>query len=284
MNRRQQFRKITCSAIIIILPLLLLMNIPGFFKDNDSDLENKTSTAQTDTTQNSSKKFVENAKKYEKEYLIKSYQNAVTEIQKRIEHEHLLFVLKFTLVGAVLGVLFKVLTFQRPTPNDTTSDAEVSDSSPSSAYLFFCCAIAVSAILDVRMLFNLNIIIELGGWVHSLETHILTSGITGWETYYKESKLLNTWASPILLMDRQLLTWVLYIATVYQFIIHTENSAKSHIAPFLICLVLFSFVGQYFYYSTDYGNLYFVFCISVITLCYYAYSKLMELNEELRDE
>jgi len=149
----------------------------------------------------------------EPEYLKLSYNNAVKEIHQRIEHEHILFVLKFTLVGAVLSVLFKNSIF------GSARLVEKNDDAVRLQPAIVCwAAIAISAVVDVRMQVNLAIIRDLGIWVKSLEDAILVSGVKGWETYFHESPLLTNAYSPLMLTDRQLLTWLLYVVTVYWFV------------------------------------------------------------------
>lgn len=73
--------------------------------------------------------------------------------------------------------------------------------------------------------------------------------------------MISSPASPFLLSDRQLLTWVLYSVTLYVFVIkpnkmNSQDALWATYIPLILCFVLFGLVGIHFYYF----NLLFLVC------------------------
>src|SRR5687767_15849159 len=88
-------------AVLVILVALLSVDLLGLFGLGDS----KTSGASvlTPSTTAEWNKLDDGAK----EFLAKEHDTIVEEIRNRIEHEHLLFSLKFALVGGILYALLQ---------------------------------------------------------------------------------------------------------------------------------------------------------------------------------
>jgi hypothetical protein len=137
-------------------------------------------------------------------FLLDQYKAVVEEIRLRIEKEHHLYLLKFTYVGAVLASLFKL-------------SAQSSGSQPARIKMVCLWAtVAVAAIMDVRMTFNTVIISNLGGWGNNLEEALLGSTqALGWEHYFHaHSILFEKPLTMVQLIDRELLTWVLFVVAL----------------------------------------------------------------------
>ncbi|WP_455211505.1 hypothetical protein [Kaarinaea lacus] len=245
--------------IIITFPLFLLgdfssigSNEPVCSKESSTPTVTKADECKASTAGNAMEINENN-----KEFVFMQYKTAVEEIRNRIGQEHLLFALKFTIVGGVLGIIFLMRKTDDLPANDVP---RIIASSPYKA-LFFWAAVAVSAIMDARMVFNMNIISELGHWVCTVEAHASNS-FEGWEHYIANSELRKSIASPFLLIDRQLLTWVLYIVAFFLFTVeHSKQNADPEDSDAALavlrismyanplCYVLFGFVGIHFYYD-----------------------------------
>jgi len=112
-----------------------------------------------------------------KAFLEIEYATVTTEIRERIQQEHLLFALKFALIGGLLysamqGVLRKgKVHFERTTFTATVAWA----------------AVLVAALVDLRIAANQRMIVALGGWVRRYESLRLgeQASALGWETYLK---------------------------------------------------------------------------------------------------
>jgi hypothetical protein len=190
----------------------------------------------------------------ERDFLLGEYGVVTQEIHARIEHEHLLFVLKFTVVGAVLGLIF------RSNRGDEGAESYLMKN-PTPGMAIVCWgAVAVSAIIDVRTFFNVNLIREAGVWVRSLEGRMTSGTVPGWEQALAGSGLWSSAAAPFIVLDRQLLTWALYIVTLYIFVPRDLSNNLSrhqellkiaaHALP--ICILLFGIVGLNYYFGKDY--------------------------------
>jgi len=265
--------RLAASLVLMIAPLLLMIDLPNFFCGDEyivcKDIAGEKTESESPGLSDDIRGKLERYKNLEPDFLMRSYENAVKEIRDKINHEHQLFILKFSLVGAVLGFLFV----------NYRSTKMIGDNGDLSPLREFCvwASVAVAAIVDVRTFFNVNITQELGMWIRSVEPYILASGVQGWETYFfSESSLLNAPSSILVRMDRQLLTWVLYIVVTYQFVIlrgeKTQSSVWRDLLPLLLCIILFGFVGHNFYYHLDGGFtfyiLFFLFIMAISSAAY----------------
>ncbi len=206
----------------------------------------------------------------QREFILKEYETVANEISSRIEQEHLLFVLKFTVVGGVLGLIFK--TYKIGIGNEEKQGFEILQQSSGVAV---CCwaAVAVAAIIDVRIFFNANLIIEAGAWIRELEGFLLSrTGLPGWENHLAESNLITSDLRPLIFIDRQLLTWTLYVVTLGIFVPRRNDSRQTQrvldvaliAVPF--CFVLFWFVGVNFYFNSVFFERYCGLCIVCMCL------------------
>jgi len=156
----------------------------------------------------------------QKEMLLKEYETAVREIEIRIQQEHDLFTNKIIFVGIVLGSvgLAQSSFGRRPYGKEISQGNE--DANLKTDALILCCwaAVAVAGIIDMRLVFNSVIIKDHGQWIQLVEESILgqTQAVVGWETYFsKQSILWERIQSMMILMDRRLLTFVLFVTALY---------------------------------------------------------------------
>jgi hypothetical protein len=123
-----------------------------------------------------------------------------------------------------------------------------------SGLLHLCCwaAVAVAAIMDIRLMFNTLIIREHGLWIKSIEKILLgKQSPLGWESYFSEQSVL--WHSPVRLFastDRQLLTAVLFILALYLWVRYPRSDGGDvfqWINKWMayLCLVLLAFPKMY---------------------------------------
>ncbi len=184
-------------------------------------------------------------------FLLEEYKTATGEIRLRIEHEHTMIALKFTLVGAVLGVILYA-------QQKSTTAAE---SPIRSTWAALCCwaAIVVSAIVDLRRQTNVDAIAQLGNWVGSIESQFLPGPI-GWEHYVADRNPF--WSSPfypLLRVERELLTWALYLLAIMLFVPHRDDEdakAIDGIARLFgsVTFVLFGLYALHFHYQRPPGG------------------------------
>jgi hypothetical protein len=88
------------------------------------------------------------------------YKVATAEILARIEHHQTLFTLKFTIVGAILALLFSLLN------KNAVEDFESFVRKRRSA-VFFSAALFASVVIDAQLRNNIDMIVTLGDWVRS---------------------------------------------------------------------------------------------------------------------
>jgi hypothetical protein len=183
-----------------------------------------------------------NCKPEDRAFLEKEYDVAPKEIELRIEEEHDLFVQKIVFVGAVLGSVF----FSRLVrPQDSLNPTPV---------MVLCgwAAVAVAAIMDVRLMFNNIIIGDRGAWIRSLEGLFLSpeGNSAGWEHFFHKNSIL--WQRPqadFVFTDRQLLTCILFIMALFLSSFSTPHHERSHLKLFkaaaMGCLMMISLPGVY---------------------------------------
>lgn len=189
-----------------------------------------------------------------RDFLLREHAVVTREIQARIQHEHLLFVLKFTVVGAVLGLIFRSNS-TKPGLDELTAAKSFSGILTPGMALVCWSAVGVSAIIDVRIFFNAALIHEAGAWVRVLEDGMTAATVPGWETALAASEMWRSRAYPLLVADRQLLTWVLYLVTLYLFVPRDlpgnrglqRELLKLAAGALPICVLLFSLVGLSFH-------------------------------------
>ena len=150
-----------------------------------------------------------------RQLLDKEHDGVVSEIKLRIEHEHLLFSLKFGLVGAILWAFLQI-------PSKTTSNF---DTTPFAALAAWA-AVVASAIVDLRVMANQSFLITLGGWSRQYEQLALgANGATlGWEAFLADN-LLSEPYYPALRVSGQILTALLFCVTSSIFLMRPEGQS-----------------------------------------------------------
>ena len=184
-------------------------------------------------------------------FMLEEYKTVAGEIRLRLEHEHTMIALKFTLVGAVLGV---ILYAQQKSTTPPESPIH-------STWAALCCwaAIVVSAIVDLRRQTNVDAIAQLGNWIGSIESRLLP-GSTGWEQFIAAQNPF--WGSrfyPLLRLERELLTWALYLLAITLFVPHRgdEDVRVTDVIARLFGSVTFLLFGLYalhFHYQQPPGG------------------------------
>jgi len=148
-----------------------------------------------------------------RQLLAKEHAVVVSEIQMRLGQEHLLFSLKFGLVGAILWAFLQ-------TPFKTGSHF---DTTPFAALAAWSAVVAAS-IVDLRLMANQSFLITLGGWTRQYEQLALgANGATlGWESFVAEN-LLGAPYYPALRVSAQILTALLFCVTSSIFLMQPEG-------------------------------------------------------------
>jgi hypothetical protein len=145
-------------------------------------------------------------------FLLKEYDTAKNEIKLRIEHEGELFNLMFTLIGAVMGIVFYGGAFTKAEQENIEDTFERRNLVISG----FCwAALIVGIIVIMRRQINTDVMIQLGQWIRrEVECQFLPNGILGWESFLVEqSSLFNSDYFPILKIERELLLSILFFVT-----------------------------------------------------------------------
>lgn len=150
-----------------------------------------------------------------RQLLEKERESVVSEIGMRIEQEHLLFSLKFGLVGAILWAFLQI-------PSRTGGQFEITPFAALAAWA----AVVAAAIVDLRVMTNQSFLITLGGWSRQYEQ--LTLGANGaqlgWEAYLADN-LLSERYYPALRVSGQILTALLFCVTSSIFLMRSEGDA-----------------------------------------------------------
>src|SRR5258706_2237124 len=128
-----------------------------------------------------------------RQLLDKEHESVVSEIKLRVEHEHLLFSLKFGLVGAILWAFLQ-------TASKTNGHF---DTTPFAALAAWS-AVVAAAIVDLRVMANQSFLSTLGGWSRQYEQLGLgANGATlGWEAFLADN-LLSEPSYPALRLSGQ---------------------------------------------------------------------------------
>jgi len=184
-------------------------------------------------------------------FLEREYDNAVKEIQERIRQEGVLFGFKFTLVGAILALIFSnrilpaVLHRGRSasSPDESGHPLDESQSPPMlqeipATALFCWAAIATSAIIDTRILYNAESMRTQGDWIKQhVEAVLIGNGLVGWERFIDErSPFFRSHLYPLMRANAHVLTLVLLIGTAYLFSeAFARGPARGWIQARMIC-------------------------------------------------
>ena len=150
-----------------------------------------------------------------RQLLDKEHEEVVAEIKLRIEHEHLLFSLKFVLVGAILWAFLQ-------TSSETAAHF---DTTPFGALAAWA-AVVAAAIVDLRVMANQSFVITLGGWSRQYEQLSLGAGgaTLGWEAFLADN-LLSEPYYPALRVSGQILTALLFWVTSSIFLMRPDGQS-----------------------------------------------------------
>lgn len=181
--------------------------------------------------------------------LMKQYEHAVKEIHDRLGQESGLFALKFTLVGAVLLMVFGA-------GRDRAVKDRVIQRIPSSppAAVFFWVAVTTSGIVDTRILFHVGVIVTLGQWIRAhVEPVMLGNWTTGWETFVPDSDFFSERLQiyPLLRLNVLLLTLLLFTVALCIFFwrptaVDPKGATRERLATDISCGGAFVSLGVFF--------------------------------------
>lgn len=215
-------RRRALFACLALAVLFLSLDVPGMVGAGDPKASRTAIAPALDSAWVS-------ADSSARQLLEQEHQVITAEIAHRLELEHLLFALKFVLVGGTLYVLFQQ-AFQESNSRFPRTEF---------AALVSWAAVVAAAIVDLRLAMNATFISTLGGWVRQYEQLRLGKGgvILGWEAFLADH-LLSRWYYPFLLVSSQILTALLFCLTAALFFLAAERtSQRSHPACFFGALL-----------------------------------------------
>ena len=201
-------------------------------------------------------------------FLLHEYENAVKEIHMRLDQESKLFTLKFSLVGAILGLLLAGFFMEKHKDIKKEHQLFVSPL----AVAFCWAAIITSGVIDNRILYNNNMVISLGTWIRDyVEPKFLSSSYHGWERYFSETgSLLKSRLYPFLRLNACLLTLVLFsfVTIIYSERSNSVSSDRARLRKYCYtgsigAIIVFSLVGIQFHYTEPIWTLY---CIVIMII------------------
>ena len=199
-------QKIAFGALAILV-VLLSVDILGFLGAGDL----KESRARIpESTVVAWNKLDDSAK----QFLEKEHEVVVEEIRRRIEHEHLLFTLKFALVGGILYALLQGVFGRGEAHIERTAFAA----------LIVWAAVVAAAIVDLRTMANQSFLVTLGGWARQYaELRIGSNAVDlSWEAFLA-NKLLSQPYYPALRVSGQILTALLFAFSGSLFLLSKES-------------------------------------------------------------
>lgn len=208
VSSSRRFTKQTIAfGILAILVILLSVDFLGLFgagdrKDSEVRLPLSTVTKwnQLDVTA--------------RQFLDKEHDNVVAEIGRRIELEHLLFALKFALVGGILYALLQGVFGK--------GEARI-ERNPFVALIVWA-AVVAAAIVDLRTMANQSFLVTLGGWSRQYEELRVGANSVDltWEAYLANN-LLSQPHYPALRVNGQILTALLFAFSGSLFLMPRES-------------------------------------------------------------
>jgi hypothetical protein len=205
--------KRTPTGLFLVLALLVLVlsvDVFGFLGVGDPKASNAMEVAPAATAAWSA------LSADGRQLLDKEHESVVAEIKLRLEHEHLLFSLKFGLVGAILWAFL-----QTPAKTGTF------DTTPFAALAAWS-AVVAAAIVDLRVMANQSFLVTLGGWSRQYEHLALgaNGAKLGWEAFLADN-LLGQPYYPALRVSGQILTALLFCVTSSIFLMRPEGQKDS---------------------------------------------------------
>jgi len=149
-----------------------------------------------------------------KQFLENEHEVVVEEIRRRIEHEHLLFTLKFALVGGILYALLQGVFGRGEARIERTAFAA----------LIVWAAVVAAAIVDLRTMANQSFLVTLGGWARQYaELRLGANAVDlSWEAFLA-NKLLSQPHYPALRVSGQILTALLFAFSGSLFLLCKES-------------------------------------------------------------
>lgn len=174
--------------------------------------------------------------------LAREHEAIVAEIRLRIEQEHLLFALKFVLVGGILWAFLQTAFRQ------TESEFERTPFGALAAWA----AVLAASIVDLRVMSNQTFLITLGGWTRQYEQLTLGSNGAqlGWEAFLADNLLSKSYY-PALRVSGQILTVLLFCVTALLFLVREDgkndrNTARISTASGIVAICIMTIAALSF--------------------------------------
>jgi hypothetical protein len=194
-------------GVLAVLVTLLSIDFLGLFGAGD---RKESETRLPEATVTKWRQLDDTAK----QFLDKEHDNIVAEIGRRIELEHLLFALKFALVGGILYALLQ----------GVFGKGEARIERNAFVALIVWAAVVAAAIVDLRTMANQSFLITLGGWSRQYEELKVGANATdlAWEAYLANN-LLSQPHYPALRVNGQIVTALLFAFSGSLFLIPRES-------------------------------------------------------------
>jgi hypothetical protein len=214
--------------LIAAISFLLSVDLSALSKSEEKSAGTNTDNSLNSNAQNNVESNMQTtslASTTEAEFLQREYDTGTKEIETRIDQEHDLFLKKLIFVGVVLGSVF-------------FSKKENGRIKITSLRVFcFWAAVAVAAVMDIRLMFNNIIILDHGKWIAIMENHYLSGNgfnainnsatLPGWENFFKTNCIIfGHPQAAFTFTDRQLLTSILFILALYLSAYFMEDGKK----------------------------------------------------------
>lgn len=240
-------KKTLYRIIIIALAIFLQIDWIGIFK-----VSNKNSSKNNDDAI-----FKLKNDQFSQSFILKQYETATQEIQMRLEQEKVLFIMKFSLIGAILAVLFYSHIIKATDKEETINKKdEYVAAFRTSAFVAMICwgAVITSSIVDLRLLFNSKFLVQIGSWIRNVvEPVMLVSSEKGWEN--QVINLTHSRVYPVLCLNWNLLTLILFVSAFWIFQ-PGKDQTTSKICCFGSCItfLIFCLIGIHYHYDWNWWN------------------------------
>ncbi len=194
-------------GVLAILVVLLSVDFLGLFGAGDMKVSREHLAPSTVVEWN---QLDDNAR----QFLDKEHDNVVEEIRRRIEHEYLLFALKFALVGGILYGLLQGVFGRGGGRIERTAFVA----------LIVWAAVIAAAIVDLRTVANQSFLVTLGGWSRQYEElRVGPKAVDlAWEAFLANN-LLSQPHYPALRVSGQILTALLFAFSGSLFLVPKES-------------------------------------------------------------
>jgi hypothetical protein len=228
-----QRRDLYAFLILALMALVLSVDVLGLIGVGDP----KASNAGAETASLDAWRSLDGEGR---QLLAKEHDVVVSEIQMRLGQEHLLFSLKFGLVGAILWAFLQT-PVKSGAPLDTTPFAALAAWS----------AVVAAAIVDLRVMANQSFLVTLGGWNRQYEQLALGSnGVRlGWEAFLADNLLGQPYYPALRVSGGQFLTALLFCVTSSVFLMRPEGNsdlrtARISIAGAIVSIFIMTVVAM----------------------------------------